>query len=205
MKKIFMIGAMAVLMLSLSGCLSTLYPLFTEKDIVFEPALIGKWAQTGDKESLVFQKAAAKDLDDLPSLQKLADKAYIISMINAAKEVENKYCAFLTTVGGNMYLDFFPIQTPRQQQYDNFYVQHYIPMHSFYRVRMLNDRSFELGMLKGDFLQELINTKRIRIQHEEIADGAFVITAPTSELRQYVLKYGNDPEAYESADTYKKI
>jgi hypothetical protein len=80
-------------------------------------------------------------------------------------------------------------------------------MHSFYRIRFHNDRSFETSQFNEDFLKRLIDKKQIRIKYEVRFDGNYVITAPTEELQQYVLKYGDEPEAYykESSATYKKI
>ena len=40
--------------------------------------------------------------------------------------------------------------------------------------------------------------KKIRIKHETYADDNIVITASTSELQQYLIKYSDEPEAYES-------
>jgi len=42
MKKVYAIAAV-VLLLGLSSCLSTVQPIFTEKDLVFDPRLLGKW------------------------------------------------------------------------------------------------------------------------------------------------------------------
>jgi hypothetical protein len=63
----------------------------------------------------------------------------------------------------------------------------------------------EIGQLKEEYLKNLIHKKQIRIPHEVRYDGSFLITASTEELQQYVMKYGNVPEAYENLTTYSKI
>ena len=42
MKKVYAIAAVALL-LGLSSCLSTVQPIFTERDLVFDARLLGKW------------------------------------------------------------------------------------------------------------------------------------------------------------------
>jgi hypothetical protein len=77
-------------------------------------------------------------------------------------------------------------------------------MHTSYRVEILNDGSFELSQLDGSFVNSLIEQKKIRISHETGADDNIVITASTSELQQYLIKYSDEPEAYESKKTIFK-
>jgi len=214
MKKLLLLTGMITLLLSISGCLSTLYPLFTEKDLVFDARLFGEWKEKGDEESMLIEKASRQDLAHLPALQQLVDKAYIVSLKSKEaganptgsndQQVEQKFIAFLTRLGTDLYLDFFPTPTARQQQYNTFYGAHFIGMHSFYRVQIHNDRSIELSQLKEEYLKDLIKQKRVRIKHEDI-DGSYIITAPTEELQQYVLKYGRVPEAYDGNTVYTKI
>src|SRR5688572_8983667 len=158
MKKLLLLTGMITLLLSMSGCLSTLYPLFTEKDLVYDARLIGEWKEKGDEESMLIEKASRQDIAHLPALQQLVDKAYIVSLksketgVNPtgsnSQQVEQKFIAFLTRLGTDLYLDFFPTPTARQQQYHTFYGAHFISMHSFYRVQIHNDRSIELSQLK---------------------------------------------------------
>jgi hypothetical protein len=215
MKKLLLLTGMITLILSMSGCLSTLYPLFTEKDLVYDARLIGEWKEKADDGSMVIEKASLQDLAKLPALQQLVDKAYIISLkskeadVNSTRSkdqlIEQKFIAFLTRLGTDLYLDFFPTPTDRQQQYDGFYITHFISMHSFYRVQVHNDRSIEISQLKEEYLKNLIQQKRVRIKHEVYIDGSYIITAPTEELQQYVLKYGSVPEAYDGNTVYTKI
>src|SRR5687768_8846614 len=118
MKKLLLLTGMITLILSMSGCLSTLYPLFTEKDLVYDGRLIGEWKEKADDESMVIEKASRQDLARLPALQHLVDKAYIVSLkskeagVNPTRsndqQVEQKFIAFLTRLGTGLYLDFFP-------------------------------------------------------------------------------------------------
>ena len=50
----------------------------------------------------------------------------------------------------------------------------------------------------------LIEEKKIRISHETDAEDDMTITASTKELQQYLLKYGDEPSAYENDKTIFK-
>jgi len=206
MKKYFIIVAAIGIVIALSGCLSTLHPLFTEKDLVFDPRLVGTW-RTGDgDDTAVFERGSPELFKALPeALQKLSNQAYMVT-VNRDNRL-TKYHAFLCRIGKEFYLDYFPSETPRQKLYDRFYKSHFVKMHSFYRVRFKSDNSFEIGQFDEQYLKDLIDKKQVRIQHEVKHDDSYLITAPTEQLQQYVMKYGDDEAAYNSSTrvTYNKI
>jgi hypothetical protein len=80
-------------------------------------------------------------------------------------------------------------------------------MHSIYRIKFADNNSIDIQRLDGDYLKNLIKNKQIRIKHEEMEDGSFVITASTEELQQYLIKYSDVPEAYnkDNSDSYSRI
>src|SRR5947207_2132434 len=61
MKKILLPVALAALC-GLAGCLPTsINPLYTDKDLAFDPALVGVWSDKDDsKETWTFEKAGEK-------------------------------------------------------------------------------------------------------------------------------------------------
>lgn len=194
-KQILIVAIVITLITALSGCLSALHPLFTEKDLAYDTRLLGSWRAGDGNDTAIIERGTAASFAQLaPPLRKLANKAYIVTYRDGKQEV--KYYAFLTKLGKELYLDYYPCEDAHQQQYDGFYKQHLVKMHSFYRVRFNDDRSFEISQFGEGFLEELIKSKQIRIRHEIRFDGSYVITAPTEELQQYVIKYSDVPEAY---------
>ena len=117
------------------------------------------------------------------------------------------YYAFLVKLGKYYYLDYYPAGLKENQSADDFFTAHYIPMHSIYRIKFNGDLSFDLQQLDGGYLENLIKNKKIRLRHEVTEDGSYVITAPTEELQQYLVKYSDVPEAYgkDNNETYNKI
>src|SRR5688572_16246676 len=50
--------ASVVLLLAIvTGCVPSLNPIFTEKDVIFDPALVGTWGTDDPKEKWVFSKS----------------------------------------------------------------------------------------------------------------------------------------------------
>jgi DNA-binding PadR family transcriptional regulator len=206
MKKYLITAAIIVMVTALSGCLSTLHPLFTDKELVFDTRLLGRWQAGDGDDTAIFERGTPASFNQLPdALRKLSDKGYLVTIRDDNAVV--KYYAFLTSLGKQLYIDYYPCENAQQSKYDGFYKQHLVKMHSFYRIRFNDDRSFETSQFDEDFLKKLIDNKQIRIKYEVRYDGNYVITASTEELQQYVLKYGDVPEAYykESNSVYKKL
>lgn len=192
-----------LLLIFLSGCLTTLHPIFTEEDLAYDPKLIGTWKT--DNRIVVITNLATENSVELPgNVSSIKQKGYLISYQRENGEITERYIAFLARIGRHLYFDYFPASKKEDRKFDEFFEVHFVKMHTSYRVEILNDGSFELSQLDGSYVKSLIDEKKIRISHEKDADDNIVITAPTSELQQYIIKYGDDPAAYRSDKTILK-
>lgn len=208
MKKITLLTGLLIGILVLEGCLTTLHPIFTAKDLVFDSRLAGSWKKTKDGSMTTYRQATANDLQTLsPTLQRNANKIYILEETDAQSKTSSTYYAFLVKLGKYYYLDYYPAGPKANQSAGEFFAAHYIPMHSIYRVKFNGDLSFDLQQLDGGYLENLIRNKKIRLRHEVTDDGDYVITAPTEELQQYLVKYSDVPEAYsnDNNESYTRI
>ena len=207
MKKVSIILGFTFLLIFLSSCLNTLHPIFTEKDLAYDPKLIGTWntEKQGTKGRVVISNLATENSVELPgNLSDIKEKGYLISYQHEDSRNPERYIAFLARIGKYLYFDYYPAYKKEDQKIDEFFEAHFIKMHTSYRVEILNDGSFELSQLDGSYVKSLIDQKKIRISHEASADDDIVITASTSELQQYLIKYSDEPEAYDSKKTIFK-
>lgn len=196
-KHILIVAIIVTIITALSGCLSTVHPLFTEKDLLFDSRLLGTWQYEDGNDSISFERGTEASFKQLPpALRKLANKAYVMTAKD--DEGEAKYYAFLTRIGNGLYLDYYPYINEPLQDFEPFYMQHIVKMHSFFQLNFNDNGTFTTRQFEGDFLKDLIDKNQIRIKYQKRFDGSYVITAPTEELRQYVLKYGEVSEAYNS-------
>ena len=208
MKKIILTTAFAFLLIFLSSCLTTLHPIFTEKDLAYDPKLIGVWntENEGKKGKVIISNLASENSVELPgNISVIKQKGYFIIYQDENGKVSDQYIAFLARIGKHLYFDYYPAEKKEDRKLDEFFGIHFVRMHTSYRVEILKDGSFELSQLDGSYVKSLIDEKKIRISHETDADDNTVITASTKELQQYLLKYGDEPSAYRSEKTtFKK-
>ena len=206
MKKISIIVGFAFLLIFLSSCLNTLHPIFTEKDLAYDPKLIGTWntERSGNKEKVVISNLATENSVELPgNISTIKQKGYFITWQDENGDTK-QYIAFLARIGKHLYFDYYPAAKKEDRKLDEFFGIHFVRMHTSYRVEFLNDGNFELSQLDGSYVKSLIDEKKIRISHETDAEGDITITASTKELQQYLLKYGDEPSAYENDKTIFK-
>ena len=208
MKKFILAAGLGLILVFLNGCLTTLHPIFTEKDLVFDPRLVGKWSNTEDASTATYRPANESELKSLSTaLQRNASRIYLREERDAQGKLKSKQYAFLVKLGKYYYMDFYPAGLKGNRMQDEFFATHFVPMHSIYRIRFKNSHSFDIQQLDAKYLETLIRNKKIRIKHEVTEDGGYVITAPTEELQKYIVKYSDIPEAYsgDNSSSYNKI
>ena len=169
------------LVLLLSGCVPSLHPLYTDKDLVFKPWLVGIW---GGKEG--------QD-QDLWIFEKSAENAYTLTILE--KGVAAKFDAHLLLLEETLFLDIFPQQPVHPHGY---YAAHLFRAHSFYKVTLRED-SLRLAFLDPDWLKKTLEESKVQIAHEQMEDN-ILLTASTRELQKFVLKYLADEEAWKAGD-----
>lgn len=200
MKKVSLILVFTVLIFFLSGCLTTLHPIFTEKDLVYKAELTGSWktsqGDNKDGSAEIHSLATEKNVALPGKISSIKNKGYLITYRDEDNKITGSYIAFLARIGKYLYFDYYPADLPITGKMDEFYLAHFVKMHTPYRLELQKEGGFTLSQLESGYMNELIEQKKIRIRHEKKDDEGIVITAPTSELQQYILKYGDDPEAY---------
>ena len=209
MKKVSILLVFTFLIIFLSSCLKTLHPIFTVKDIVYEQKLLGTWKAKASNDDLAFAVITNLSSDnsiELPEkIVAIKQKGYLILYKNQNGEIIDQFIAFLARIGKHLYFDYYPADKKEDRKLDEFWREHFIKMHTSFRVEIANDGSFELSQFDESYVTDLIDKKKIRISHETDPDDNIVITASTSELQQYIMKYGDDPSAYRSEKTtFKK-
>lgn len=204
MKKVSFLLAFTFLVIFLSSCLRTLHPIFTIKDIVYEPKLLGTWKtdNQGTNGFAIITNLAVNNAIELPEkISAIKQKGYLFSYQDEEGKATEQYIGFLARIGKHLYFDYFPANKKGNKTVDEFFASHFVKMHTSYRVEISKNGGFELSQLDESYLTKLIDEKKIRLSHEKDANGNIVITASTHELQQYIIKYGDEPGAYRSEKT----
>jgi hypothetical protein len=206
MKKIVYIAAVSFLLLFLSSCLTTLYPIFHAKDVIFNKSLLGYWkcseGKSKERKFMEFKKIPDERKSELPpGIREISDKGYLASRMDSMGQIINQYFVFLAKIGKNNYLDYYPAEMPSQKNVNKIFRDHYIKVHSNYRCDFKDNDHFEMKLFDRGFLDKLISNNKINIRHEVI-DGNNLITASTDDLQKFIIQYCDNPEAFGEDNTY---
>ena len=205
MKKIFYITSFSFLLLFLSSCLTTLYPIFHANDAIYNERLLGYW-KCVDKGKNISYMEFRKIPDDYkqelsPDIRKISDKGYLVSRINSKEEITSQHLVFLAKIGEFYYLDYYPAEMPSQKIINKNYRNHFVKVHSNYRCDIKDNNHFEMKLFDKSFLDKLVSKNQINIRHEVI-DGKNIFTASTDDLQKFIKQYGDNREAFGDDITY---
>jgi hypothetical protein len=184
MKTKLKIAAFYFLAFILSGCVPSLHPLFTEKDVVSDVNLVGIWKPADSNEIWEFKQTG---------------KGYEGIYIDEKNKV-GKFAICLVKLGDNLFFDIYPGEATLAD--NDFYRMHLVAAHSFMRVNLKRD-SLELRVMNIEGLDKMLKSDSSIIQHERLENGSIVLTASTRQLQEFMLKYGID-EKYELFGKAKK-
>ena len=193
-----------LIMLLIAGgvsCIPSLYPLYREKDLLYDGRLAGKFDLDGDRWEF--------DSLDLGSPMDQGDwwgrfesgKTYRLTAFD--DEEVARFAVHLIRLNSNYYLDFFPVTYHIEHSALD---AHLFPAHIFAKLEFQED-DLVVYWFDGEFLVDLIDSNKIRISYEEL-ENTILLTARTDELQNFVKKYGDDPRAYvdaEDPDTLYRI
>jgi hypothetical protein len=180
------IAACLGLLLGLAGCVPSLHPLYTEEDLIFDPALLGSWAGRDGKGSWEFSKAGEKEYK-------------LVDLDEQGKKGE--FSVHLLKVGDQRFLDLFPLDPELKQ--NDFYRIHLMPVHTFLRVRQERD-SLRVSILNYDWLQKLLKENPGAIKHE-VVDDSVLLTAKPKELQAFLLKHEKTAEAWDEGAPMPRV
>ncbi len=159
---------------ALTACAPSLHPFFTERDVVFNEALLGVWID---------------DSGEVCKFTKSGDDHYELLIMD---EKPVRFEARLIELGGVTFLDLYP--KPLGNESD-LYPESFVPAHRLARVTIGTD-SFSIAMMDGSWLKRLSDRNQLDLKHERINDEMIALTAPTRELQAFALKHANNEEAF---------
>jgi len=179
-------SVLAVLpLLILTGCVWTVHPIYTEKDVYFEPALVGIW-QSDKGDIIEFRRGNSNDYE------------VIFREIKPGKDCVVQ--GNLAKVNGVRVLDFYPNATELKEAscLDSFF----LPMHMFFRVDQI-EPTLELSAVDYGWMQKIVKNDPDIIAHVEIKPG-ILLTAETEELQKFWSKHFDDEGAFFHAHSWRR-
>src|SRR6267378_3735749 len=183
-----------------AGCIVTsINPLYTEKDLVFDPALVGTWSEGEGKGTWALEKAGEKKYKLLHTDE---------------KGRTGEFAAHLVKLGKYQFLDLYLLDPGEKEEWQiNELASLAIimrPGHLFFKVSQIQP-ALQVSALSEDWLNKLLEKEPKAIQHEQIKFGSDntndfrnVLTANTQDLQKFILKYADSKEAFGDEPTELK-
>jgi len=174
------------------SCVVSLLPLFDDGYLVYEPGLPGTWKVADSADTWTFEKA-----EGMEYLLTQRQVEYVLEKGQESKRLPGdtgRFRARLGRLGAGLFLDLTPAEKDDPAVHNDLYNAHMVPGHTLARVWL--DKDFlRIVFLDEDWLTDAVRDGRISLPHVE-AEGWLILTAPTSGLQTFILKYGEDKKAF---------
>lgn len=188
MKNIMMISVLSLL--AMTGCVRSLNPIYTDADVVQEPAVVGRWVDTDKEASMdiaasddgIGYRVVYREGDDAPS-----------QLLAHLTKIGDTLVANLTVDGESLSAD------------GDLSKAHLVAVHSFYIIR-LDEETLIIQTLQPDWLNEHLKAHPEAIAHQpgSGSNESPLLTASTEELRAFIAKVVNEPGALSDAVTWTR-
>lgn len=179
MKKVLLPLCVSIL-IWIVGCVPSLNPIWTEKDLIFDAALLGTWRDKDSKATFVFTKTG--------------DKEYRVLQTDD-NGVKAEFEVRLAKLKDRRFLDFTIKNVEDDQIKLNDWARFsIIPGHLILLVHA-TELELRIAAMNPDWLKEHVEKKPKAIATRKHGDG-LVLTASTEELQAFVLKHSGENELF---------
>ena len=165
------------LAVSFVGCPArSIFPLFAQKDLVFDAKLLGTWTGSDQKNSFAWERSGEKDY-----------KVTVKEIAESGKTGETTtYIVQVGRIGKYMFADSYPS--------DGHNDHHFIPTHIISKI-IYDANGLAFSSLESDRLRELIDQGTLTVSH--VTRGSdIILTAPSAELQKVILQLADDEKAF---------
>jgi hypothetical protein len=222
--------------LCLAGCfpIDSLNPLYSDNNVIFDPALLGRWSGSEPNEFLrvergengayliVYEKkdndaagetifeahlvslGGEKYLDLVPTAMKWPSASSVFQMDSAKKGA--RFAPSLQRVATGLYVEIAgPSPVKGTMQELQLKLR---PAHWIMKVE-IHEKSVSLIYLDDDWVEKAIKKRLIQASHLKTTNEEglknWVLTGSTAELQQLVVRAADDPEAFGAGLAFQKV
>ena len=169
-----------------TGCIPSLYPLYTETELTYVPDLIGSWEESSEGGE-----------NDIWKFEQTDSVTYALTYFEDS--VPAPFEAHVLTLGKNLFIDIRP---ERPESANDLQKALLLPVHLFGRLSLTKD-TLTIGWLDGDWLKRKMESETVSLSHTLI-DSDLLLTASPQELQSFVLKHLDDADAF-PVSTYSRV
>ncbi len=172
--------------LTLSSCVPqlALHSWYSEKDLVLEPGFAGNWWLL-DTDNKPESDQAWKFVQDF-------DKGYTVSFEDPEQPgVREAWELRLFRANGGLYADVVQLTSKFK---DTDLAENFIPGHMVGTVKLDGDK-VSMRFLDDEWTAKALKANAALVKHEMVG-GSAVLTASSSELREFALAHAGDDKAF---------
>jgi hypothetical protein len=169
----------------LGGCVPSLHPLYTSKDLVFNEKLLGTWADNENRWA--FQKGTD------PNSYKLAV---------TDEKGKGQFIAYLVKIDNMLFLDLFP-EEPKLEHTSDFYKIHLVGVHTFIKVEQI-EPVLKVRLMNPEKIEKMLEDDPNLLKHEKVKDR-IILTASPKELQKFMKKYANVYDVFGDPGDLKRV
>lgn len=190
------LAALLGLVLGLAACVPvvSLNPLYTDKDIVFDPALVGTWSDKDGEGFLTFSKRN--------------DASYDVLMTDDDRK-EARFVGHLVKLGARRFLDLASDRAALDDHLEDVSMTTLTaPGHFFLTVKQI-EPTLQMGFLDDEWMEKLIKSNAAAMrglaarQVTESGDRA-VLIGSTEDLQRFVVANVDKPGAFNSTSELRR-
>jgi hypothetical protein len=174
----------------LGGCLPvmSLHPLYTEKDVVYEERLLGTWVDDSNSPETTWEFNRIEEPNNAYNL-----------VFSDEEGKKGSFVAHLVKLQNRLFLDVYPSKPPWETEdpnklelpYNSFFL---MPAHTFIKIDF-NGPQLKMWLTNDEEMKKLLKEEPNAVKHTFIEDR-LILTAPTKELQNFVLKYAYDKRLF---------
>jgi len=170
-RNLIAIGAAAVL---LAACIPSVNPFYQDKDLVFDPHLVGEWQEmetTNNPEVWTFEQATNKGYD----------------LVISQRGKTGKFSAHLFQLKDAQFLDLIPTDCNYATNQADLVAASMFPGHLLMRVAQI-EPELKFAFCDYDWLGKYLETNSVALAHHVEAGGG-IITAGSGDLQKFILNH----------------
>jgi hypothetical protein len=177
----------------LASCVPSLHPLYTDKDVIFEPKLLGVWDDSNDTGIWEFRAGAEPNSYE---------------MIYTDKEKKSgSFQAHLVKLDEMLFLDVYP-NDPNCQAGSSYNKMLLVPAHTFLKVEQI-EPTLKWQFMDVDKIQKHLEKDPKLLKHELVLtqnkETKVILTASTKELQDFMRKHANEDWVFGKAVNMKRM
>jgi len=170
-RNLIAIGAVAIL---LAACIPSVNPFYQDKDVVFDPHLLGEWQ---DKETT--------DKPEVWAFEQSTNKGYELTVTEQGKT--GKFSAHLFKLKDAQFLDLIPTDCEYATNQAELVAFSMFPGHLLMRVAQI-EPELKMAGCDYDWLGKYLETNSAAIGHHTESER-MVLTAETADLQKFLLNH----------------